>query len=415
MGQNLSRRGSRINIPVDLASDEAQRLQHLSGAGDSNKEGSDIDQDEEKEDEGQAAINFLQHQQRHERHAEVRGTSSEVEARRQQLIENLIGMGFPIDWSLRAAEHCDVNVSESAAIAWIIERMELEHAKMEEMDGGEDSRMVEDMEESEDNQVEDEQGATAFCVAQHRSNFGYQNSHGENCNMQHQFLVLFHLLCIIDINSDEKLESSNTGTTGSGTLLKQASRQTLGNGGSGGAGQYSRSSKVNQLNHDTFTGSACSTGGYQDQGTWNDEIHPYTSILVGHDAARRRFDMDKQAVLSQISELDFCDLFPIVLSCQFSLCIFYARCSFVRILRIICDLLSGNKSEEDNGNKILGENYLKILLEKPEGSINDSSTIERVVKLLEICFKQGQCALSQPDKLFPSLLQVRLLPKFMDN
>ena len=46
----------------------------------------------------------------------------EIEARKQLLIESLIGMGFPVDWALRAAEHCDASVSESTAITWIIER-----------------------------------------------------------------------------------------------------------------------------------------------------------------------------------------------------------------------------------------------------------------------------------------------------
>ncbi len=50
-------------------------------------------------------------------------SSVNMELQRQSMVENLIGMGFPVDWSLRAAEHCDVSGSESAAIAWIIERM----------------------------------------------------------------------------------------------------------------------------------------------------------------------------------------------------------------------------------------------------------------------------------------------------
>jgi len=62
------------------------------------------------------------------------------ELRRQAMIESLIGMGFPVDWALRAAEHCDVSTSESAAISWIIERMELEQSKMDDMEG--DSRFV---------------------------------------------------------------------------------------------------------------------------------------------------------------------------------------------------------------------------------------------------------------------------------
>jgi len=58
-----------------------------------------------------------------------------LELRRQTLIENLLGMGFPIDWALRAAEQCDVTTTESAAIAWILERMEMEQNKLNELDG----------------------------------------------------------------------------------------------------------------------------------------------------------------------------------------------------------------------------------------------------------------------------------------
>ncbi len=50
------------------------------------------------------------------------------------MIESLIGMGFPVDWALRAAEHCEANTSESAAISWIIERMEVEQNKMNDFD-----------------------------------------------------------------------------------------------------------------------------------------------------------------------------------------------------------------------------------------------------------------------------------------
>lgn len=58
------------------------------------------------------------------------------ELRRQALIESLIGMGFPVEWALRAAEHCDASVSESAAITWIIERMDVEGAgKLDELEG----------------------------------------------------------------------------------------------------------------------------------------------------------------------------------------------------------------------------------------------------------------------------------------
>ena len=131
----------------------------------------------------------------------------------------------------------------------------------------------------------------------------------------------------------------------------------------------------------------------------------YSSLLVGHQSARRRFDMDKQAVLLQISELDFCDLFPIVLSCQFSLCIFYARAAFIRILRIITRF--GNSSDSPDGSSALTSLSLKfrdLLLT----SCNDLCYPD-LVDLIGVCFKQGLGASSQPEKLFPSLLQVFII------
>lgn len=50
-------------------------------------------------------------------------------------------MGFPIEWALRAAEQCEVVTSESAAITWIMERMEIEQNKIDENEGG-DSKYV---------------------------------------------------------------------------------------------------------------------------------------------------------------------------------------------------------------------------------------------------------------------------------
>lgn len=77
------------------------------------EDGDDRDQDDEEEEEVSNHISEL---------------------RRQSMIESLIGMGFPVEWALRAAEHCDVSASESAAITWIIERMEMEQSKMDELE-----------------------------------------------------------------------------------------------------------------------------------------------------------------------------------------------------------------------------------------------------------------------------------------
>lgn len=48
------------------------------------------------------------------------------ELRRQAMIENLVNMGLPEEWAIRAAQQTEVSASETAAITWIIERMELE-------------------------------------------------------------------------------------------------------------------------------------------------------------------------------------------------------------------------------------------------------------------------------------------------
>lgn len=56
----------------------------------------------------------------------------EVEMRRNRLIESLVGMGFPIEWALRCARESTSNLSESAAIAWIIEQMEHEASKLDD-------------------------------------------------------------------------------------------------------------------------------------------------------------------------------------------------------------------------------------------------------------------------------------------
>jgi uncharacterized UBP type Zn finger protein len=81
---------------------------------------SNDEEDDEEEGEGDTEKNDL------------------VGLRRQTMIESLIGMGFPVDWALRASEHCDVSTSDSAAINWIIEKMDLEQSKLDDVDG--DSR-----------------------------------------------------------------------------------------------------------------------------------------------------------------------------------------------------------------------------------------------------------------------------------
>ncbi|KAH9133096.1 hypothetical protein LEN26_007158 [Aphanomyces euteiches] len=50
--------------------------------------------------------------------------AQENETRRTELIEGLIGLGFPPEWALRCARETSHDLSESGAIAWIMEQME---------------------------------------------------------------------------------------------------------------------------------------------------------------------------------------------------------------------------------------------------------------------------------------------------
>jgi alpha-tubulin suppressor-like RCC1 family protein len=66
---------------------------------------------------------------------------------------------------------------------------------------------------------------------------------------------------------------------------------------------------------------------------WNDSDLSFFPVLVGMYYRQRRQDLDKQEVLSQIAELDILDMLPIIASCQYALCIFYARRILIQVLR----------------------------------------------------------------------------------
>jgi hypothetical protein len=59
--------------------------------------------------------------------------SPEMAIKRQDLVDTLITMGFPLDWCVRAANVQQTSVmDESSAIAWIIEKMEMENASVQD-------------------------------------------------------------------------------------------------------------------------------------------------------------------------------------------------------------------------------------------------------------------------------------------
>jgi hypothetical protein len=217
-------------------------------------------------------------------------------------------------------------------------RMELEQAKLEELEGG-DSRVAneEDTEDPGDTPID-----------QHRANFTFGNSN--------------------EISGKDKNEKSDIDRPALGKSLRGENR--------------SRESTGMQ------------NGGLLDQGVWNDEVMQYSTILPGHHCARRRFDSDKQAVICQISDLDFADLFAIVLSCQFSLCVYYARSAFLRILKLANSLHSVVSPQH-----ALWEEVMSTIL----GDSDNSD--DTLVKLLPLCFQQGLGSGVHPERLFPSQLR----------
>ncbi len=126
---------------------QTEQRRQADGAENDAEEEEDNDDEEEEEEDGTDILGGRNEEDDEEEEEEEENEEEEedsqsgsalMELRRQAMIESLIAMGFPVDWALRASEHCDVSSSESAAISWIIERMELEQSKINDVEG--DSR-----------------------------------------------------------------------------------------------------------------------------------------------------------------------------------------------------------------------------------------------------------------------------------
>lgn len=308
------------------------------------------------------------------------------ELRRQALIENLIGMGFPVDWSLRAAEHCDASVSESTAIAWIIERMEFEQTKMEEFEG--DSSRVVDEEEYEDG---DEAGLE-YLMQRHNaasgSNFNSRsNDDGNQLNM---------------INST----AIKTGNHVLDSILRGDKNNLNGAAPSDGSTNGGDSSfpKSNEF--------SLSQEGYLGNTSWNSDVS-YSPILVGRYTTRHRHDLDKQEVLAQVSELDPVDMIPIVAACELSLCIFYSRAVMIKLMTLISSENSFQESSVSINKELTPSPPSPSLPDHIENPFSFSLDlfsiftskldVNKMMNFFKLCFKQCMISTSQADRLFPSL------------
>lgn len=445
-----------------------------------------------------------------------------AELRRQAMIESLIGMGFPIDWALRAAEHSDIATSESAAIAWIIERME-----------GEQSKMADDGEDDEGGDGDnDARGGNAgdFSTSRHESHLGGAMSGSQTPSLALQgmeYLIQRSTAQQQGINS----ASGNVSNASSNLVLAQASsggssgalssarglnrggsrgndgrpsiinRRLIaeqmaelmdGTGSSGtGSGNNSESNLLTSqgmlspgspareelfgnsnirrglsqaaafslmLNDDAaydayissrlhaaasstsastsgvslqYSGTASSSNvhlrptlqsntgntgkepaqqhdrlealldAYSENMPWNDEPS-YQPVLAGVYFKQRRQDLDKQEVLSQISELDVFDMLPIVATCQYALCIFYAR--------RICASILQNAFTVPKIPRFLVPFPYRMQLRNEVGvqtknwsilSTFSSWTPQQTVAILRQSFRQQLGSLHLPERLFP--------------
>ena len=132
--------------------------------------------------------------------------------------------------------------------------------------------------------------------------------------------------------------------------------------------------------------------------TWNTGVK-YPPVLVGQYTAKRRHDLDKQEVLTQVSELELCDILPILASCEFALCIYYARAILLRMLNRLSSVPSVSLGEyaEQHSQRSLSEQLCSEIIFQSEAS--------RICEFLKSCFKQYVTMnIYQPDRLFPHVL-----------
>jgi hypothetical protein len=99
---------------------------------------------------------------------------------------------------------------------------------------------------------------------------------------------------------------------------------------------------------------------------WNKTDGSYPPVMIGQYTAKHRHDIDKQEVLSQVTELDLLDMLPIVAACEFSLCIYYARAILTRIFSLMAtDILQqSSKLFNEKNSSPLKMNFQSLTCEE---------------------------------------------------
>jgi hypothetical protein len=310
--------------------------------------------------------------------------NQELEFRRQALIENLIAMGFPVDWALRAAEHCESSVSESAAITWIIERMELEQTKLDEFDSS-DSRMGTEMDGLAD------EGSSGF--DQQRSSLGAANrvdispNRGGSQATQSMISDLHNM--VLNNGNDARTVDSNYLTHEHGSNLAFGDGVESGQNGSHNLSSYLHTGGdcgdfVAYLPIDDKMGK-----GYC---AWNSD-RLYSTVMPGRDANKFKTNIDKQEILLQLSSLEPEELYSIVIASEFALSILYARSTVGRFLSIV-NACAAQTFHNAGGKKLCVDIFTLL-----SGILNSNQTY--LMSSIKMMFKGALTPFNQPDKLFP--------------
>ena len=243
-----------------------------------------------------------------------------TEIQRQALVENLIGMGFPIEWALRAVENCEAPVSESTAISWIIERMaELEQSKEDmEAAGGDSSSRGADEEE-----FEDDAALESFMMQRHaasmaasNASLGYSGPGAPVGALENPFGNGSLLSQALGLNTLGNTGGRNEDGSGLSPLraagalgshsslggLPNASSGNLGGRGLGGLGAniLSPNKGPQAIAAGVVAGHLEGVGAGPSQAPWSAAEVAYAPALAGSYVARRRHDDNKQEVCTYL-------------------------------------------------------------------------------------------------------------------
>jgi hypothetical protein len=370
---------------------------------DEDDDGDDGDDEEDDDDDGDV--------REEDGDAEGGGDVRQADLRRQMLVENLIGMGFPIEWALRACENCDSAVNESVAIAWIIERMELEQVKMEGYSANSSRHDGEDFDDHGGSAIGSaDAGGGGAGVSLSGANNGGTSFSAAAANIRERLGRIEFESQQHGISSDElavsALANSAAAAAAAGGLASAINRKSSFSESSGGTatggsgtgdlgGGDNISSALEGMRYGPSAENSLPSLWLDDpalEAVWNDELSVPCVLHDRESKLRRRHEQDKQEVLSQITELDGCEMAPITTSCQLALCIFYARKLVVRAL----SLSIRRKSKFEIQQSIF-----------PSLSTDPIMT-DSLVLALKTSFGQAVASVSSTNSLFPFSILTRV-------